>query len=299
MVMKLPSLFKNRDSSTTTTATTTSGSAYSTTSSSTTTAYSWQWPSCKHPKTNSFRGAHNHKGADDIFKTVNSIYFDASSTGAGHDNNTLEAWFTNSSELGSFSTISEDHHHNGEESFEMVIRGLRSERLFFEPSTDTNSILEESKQISITNDEDLRFKESVVMAMDSEDPYVDFRTSMEEMVEAHGLKDWDCLEELLSWYLKVNGKKNHGYIVSAFVDLLVSIAAKSSNDQSKNKSSSSLTCSSSSSDETSCSGGTSLSPSFSSLLLQDPDEDSSSVSVTIDDDKQKTSKLSCSEISEI
>ncbi|XP_026427356.1 transcription repressor OFP13-like [Papaver somniferum] len=300
MVMKLPSLFKNRDSSTTTTATTTSGSTYSTTSSSTNTAYSWQWPSCKHPKTNSFRGAHSHKGADDIFKTVNSVYFDASSTGAGaHDNNTLEAWFTNSSESGSFSTISQDHHHhNGEESFEMVIRGLRSERLFFEPSTDTNSILKESEKISVSNDEDLRFKESVVMAMDSEDPYVDFRTSMEEMVEAHGLKDWDCLEELLSWYLKVNGKKNHGYIVSAFVDLLVSIAAKSSNDQSKNKSVSSPTCSSSSSDETSCSGGTSLSPSFSSLLLQDPDEDSSSVSVTIDDD-QKTSKLSCSEISEI
>ncbi|KAI3941436.1 hypothetical protein MKW92_025187, partial [Papaver armeniacum] len=50
------------------------------------------------------------------------------------------------------------------------------------------------------------------MVMDSEDPYVDFRTSMEEMVESRGLKDWDCLEELLSWYLKVNGKKNHGYI---------------------------------------------------------------------------------------
>ncbi|KAI3984931.1 hypothetical protein MKX01_004699 [Papaver californicum] len=294
MVMKLPSLFKNRDSTTTTAATTTSGSTYSTTSSSTT-AYSWQWPSCKHPKTNSFRGAHNHRGADDIFKTVNSVYFDASSTGVGHVNNTLESWFTNSSESGSFSTISEDHHHNGEESFEMVIRGLRSERLFFEPSTVTNSILEEPKQISITNEE-LRFKESVVMAMDSEDPYVDFRTSMEEMVEAHGLKDWDCLEELLSWYLKVNGKKNHGFIVSAFVDLLISIAAKSSNDEAKNKSSSSPTCSSSSSDETSCSVGTSLSPSFSSLLLQDPDEDSSSV--TINDD-QKTSKLSCLEISEI
>ncbi|KAI3939161.1 hypothetical protein MKX01_002029 [Papaver californicum] len=294
MVMKLPSLFKSRDSSTNTASTTTSGSTYSPASSSTT-AYSWQWPSCKHPKTNSFRGTHNHKGADDIFKTVNSVYFDASSTGVGHDNNTLESWFTNSSESGSFSTISEDHHHNGEESFEMVIRGLRSERLFFEPSTDTNSLFEESKQIRITNEE-LRLKESVVMAMDSEDPYVDFRISMEEMVEAHELKDWDCLEELLSWYLKVNGKKNHGFIVSAFVDLLVSIAAKSTNEETKNKSSSSPTCSSLSSDETSCSDGTSLSPSFSSLLLQDPDEDSSSV--TIDDD-QKTTKLSCLEISEI
>jgi uncharacterized protein (TIGR01568 family) len=66
--------------------------------------------------------------------------------------------------------------------------------------------------------------------MESEDPYVDFRRSMEEMVESHGLKDWDCLEELLGWYLKVNGKKNHGYIVGAFVDLLVGIAAASCSD---------------------------------------------------------------------
>jgi uncharacterized protein (TIGR01568 family) len=53
---------------------------------------------------------------------------------------------------------------------------------------------------------------------------------MEEMVESHGLKDWDCLVELLGWYLKVNGKKNHGYIVGAFVDLLVGIAAASCSD---------------------------------------------------------------------
>jgi len=62
------------------------------------------------------------------------------------------------------------------------------------------------------------------MAMDSEDPYRDFRWSMEEMVAAHGMKDWDCLEELFVWYLRVNGKKNHGFIVGAFVDLLVALA---------------------------------------------------------------------------
>ncbi|XWS56049.1 hypothetical protein CRYUN_Cryun09bG0053300 [Craigia yunnanensis] len=60
--------------------------------------------------------------------------------------------------------------------------------------------------------------------MESQDPYVDFRKSM---VEAHGLKDWEGLEELLCWYLRANGKGNHGYIVGAFVDLLVGLAISS------------------------------------------------------------------------
>ncbi|CAK9168718.1 unnamed protein product, partial [Ilex paraguariensis] len=61
----------------------------------------------------------------------------------------------------------------------------------FEPG-ETRSILEEAKT------DGFPFKESVVMAVDSRDPFVDFKSSMEEMVEAHGLKDWEGLEELLS-----------------------------------------------------------------------------------------------------
>ncbi|URE40902.1 atofp18 ofp18 [Musa troglodytarum] len=61
--------------------------------------------------------------------------------------------------------------------------------------------------------------------MESEDPYRDFRLSMEEMVVAHGLRDWERLEELLVWYLRVNGKKTHGFIVGAFVDLLAGLAS--------------------------------------------------------------------------
>ena len=71
------------------------------------------------------------------------------------------------------------------------------------------------------------FKDSVAMALESDDPYIDFKRSMEEMVESRGLfDDWDCLEELLSWYLRMNRKMNHGFIVGAFVDLLVAFAAK-------------------------------------------------------------------------
>ncbi|KAJ6325679.1 hypothetical protein OIU76_012709 [Salix suchowensis] len=144
--MKIPAIFKGKE-----------------------TKHPWQkWPSCKHPKTLSFRAG------DDVIKTVNSVFFDPS-----EGVETPESWFTDSSETTSFSAESEDY--DGE-SLEVVVRGARSER------------------------------------------------SMEEMVESHGLKDWDCLKELLGWYLKVNGKKNHGYIVGAFVDLLVGIAAAPSSD---------------------------------------------------------------------
>ncbi|KAJ9684992.1 hypothetical protein PVL29_017142 [Vitis rotundifolia] len=160
--MKLPSLFKAKE-----------------------TRQPWQWPSCKHPKTLSFRAG------DDMFKTVNSVFFDLTD---GVE--TPESWFTSTSESASFSTESEEEY--GVESVE-------------EKAKAANEIHP--------------FKESVVLAMESEDPYVDFRKSMEEMVESHGLKDWDCLEELLGWYLRVNGKKNHGFIVGAFVDLLVGLAS--------------------------------------------------------------------------
>ncbi|GLT50059.1 hypothetical protein SLA2020_235710 [Shorea laevis] len=184
--MRLPFLFKNREEQ----------------------GHPWQWPSCKHPKTLSFRAGEN------MFKTVNSVFFD-SIDGV----ETSESWFTNSSETASFSTESEELC-DGE--LETVVRGLRSsERLFFEPG-DTSSILEEAKTSGFP------FKESMVLAMESVDPYVDFRQSMEEMVETHGLKDWECLKELLGWYLKVNGKKNHGFIVGAFVDVLVGLSCGSS-----------------------------------------------------------------------
>lgn len=195
-IMKLPSLFKNKETKQQ--------------------QQPWQWPLCNYnPKTLSFRA-----GDDNMFKTVNSVFFDGVETPES-------AWFTNSSESASYSTESDECCFEGE-SLEMVVRGVRSsERLFFEPG-DTSSILEKVKDGGDDGAGGLPFKESVMLAMDSADPYVDFRRSMEEMVESHGLKDWECLEELLGWYLRVNGKKNHGFIVGAFVDLLVGLAASNS-----------------------------------------------------------------------
>jgi uncharacterized protein (TIGR01568 family) len=174
---------------------------------------SWPWPYCKQPRTLSFRTS------NDIYRTMNSIYLDP----AIDKVETTESFFTNSSQSASFSTTSEAD--SGVDPVETLIRGLRSERLFFKPG-ETSSILEEAKEGGFP------FKESVVLSMESQDPYVDFRKSMEEMVEAHGVKDWDDFEELLCWYLKVNGKSNHGYIVGAFVDLLVGLAFSSSSSTS-------------------------------------------------------------------
>ncbi|CAI8605159.1 unnamed protein product [Vicia faba] len=173
--------------------------------------------SCNHhPKTLSFRIG----GDDDMFKTVNSVFFDQTDNQSNIE--TPKSCFTTtSSDSASFSTESDEYYcYNDGELLETLVRGVKSERsshrLFFE-AEDTSSILEKAKANGFP------FKESVVLALESDDPYEDFKRSMEEMVESHGVKDWEGLEELLSWYLRVNGKNNHGFIVGAFVDLLISL----------------------------------------------------------------------------
>lgn len=174
---------------------------------------SWPWPLyCHQPKTLSFRVDNK----DDTFKTINSAYLEDSDS--------------------SFSKHSEEFKIG--DSIETTIRGLRSDRFFFEPD-ETNSILEANKVAAEGNGtQSLPFKDSVVLSMESQDPYVDFRKSMEEMVEAHDVKDWECLQELLCWYLRVNEKTNHGYIVGAFVDLLVGLAFASTSSSFSSSSSS-------------------------------------------------------------
>ncbi|CAH1436592.1 unnamed protein product [Lactuca virosa] len=125
-------------------------------------------------------------------------------------------------------------------SIECVIRGLSSDRFFFKPEK-TSSILEEAKPNEKEKEKVLPFKESVsMMEMESTDPFVDFKKSMQEMVDAdEGLKEWENLQELLSLYLALNEKINHGYIIRAFVDLmLVNLGASSASPSSCSSSSS-------------------------------------------------------------
>ncbi|CAN8257142.1 unnamed protein product [Cochlearia groenlandica] len=168
------------------------------------------FPLCyNNTKTMSFRFG------DDMIKTVNSVFFDDHNV----ETESPESWFTNSSETETTSHTSDSDHDLDADSIETVVRGVvRSDRLFFDPNV-TSSIFEKSKSKSaMTEREDL---DCVAVAMESEDPYGDFRRSMEEMVNSNGelAKDWSSLESMLAWYLKMNGKKSHGVIVSAFVDL--------------------------------------------------------------------------------
>ncbi|XP_038974639.1 transcription repressor OFP13-like [Phoenix dactylifera] len=152
--------------------------------------------------------------------------------------NSLSSAFTTST-MSSFSLSAEP-----EENPNDLPKGpISSARFFFSPCT-TKSIMEEAKaetdvlKMSPLGDpwpetgatagvEKASFhEESVALSMASDDPYHDFRASMEEMVEAHQLREWPRLQELLHCYLRLNEKKNHKIIVMAFVDLLVQLVSQ-------------------------------------------------------------------------
>ncbi|OIT34543.1 PREDICTED: transcription repressor OFP15-like [Nicotiana attenuata] len=249
--MKLSSLFKTSSES---------SSSYS--------PWPWPLPACGKPKTLSFRAEEN------IFKTLNSTYqLDDMTSYSLEDHE----FFSESERSFSNTTIDASELSIGHHDYiETVIRGLRleKERLFFEPEKTSSIILEETNK-NINDEEEEEegnnitplFKEStVLMALDSKDPFVDFRKSMEEMVEAYGIQDWENLEELLTCYLKVNCKSNHGYIVGAFVDLLVSLSFTSENINSGSSSSSSSCAIMATIVEENCLSSTITSHSFTSPL---------------------------------
>lgn len=165
---------------------------------------SWAWPSCHQPRTLSFRA--NTHFCSSLHRV--SAYLEAESSETDDD--------------------------FGGETIETAIRDLQSDRrrLFFEPDR-TSSILE-AKAASGGDLELVPFRDSVMVSMESRDPYVDYRKSMEEMVEAHALKHCEGLQKLLCWYLRVNARTNHPYIVAAFVDLLVGLAFAPDSSSSSN-----------------------------------------------------------------
>ncbi|KAL8092682.1 hypothetical protein AgCh_034801 [Apium graveolens] len=113
-----------------------------------------------------------------------------------------------------------------------------SQRFFFSSPGHSNSIIEcatsslSSSSCSLSSSLPERADNVVVeggvpVPTLSPDPYVDFRRSMQEMVEARDLGDvranWEHLHELLTCYLSLNPKSTHKFIVGAFADLLVSL----------------------------------------------------------------------------
>ncbi|GKV27751.1 hypothetical protein SLEP1_g36886 [Rubroshorea leprosula] len=121
---------------------------------------------------------------------------------------------------------------------------LSSERFFFSSPGGSNSIIDSSPSIATAessepgatdDDQSLQIQSGnaptvndiVAVSTFSRDPFMEFRRSMQEIVEARDLVDvkanWDNLHELLLCYLALNPKSTHKFITRAFADLLVSL----------------------------------------------------------------------------
>ncbi|KAG8064439.1 hypothetical protein GUJ93_ZPchr0004g38103 [Zizania palustris] len=218
----------------------------------------WPWPSCRHPRTNSFRGWQED---DAVYRTANTVY-DTSSEHFNQPRSSLDEASSSTCIDRSFLAVPAEatavEPEEGDQEKELqqretaVVRGVRSDRLFFEPAgaeflpkqemargkneataMDVARKSDDDDEATTTPlaDKDEGVATAVVLTVESEDPYGDFRASMAEMVAAHGLRDWEGLDELLAWYLKLNAKGVHGVIVGAFIDLLVSLASSPSPSQ--------------------------------------------------------------------
>lgn len=206
------------------------------------------WPSCKHPRTQSFRAP------SAAAKTIVASIFLEDSAASSSSATESSARHADLASDDSPSTESDAAAAAADDMADAIVRGLRSnDRLLFEPRAPSSSILEKKppppvlprrgrrntparvhvRQAAEEEEEEASpcttFGGGVAVSLESADPYRDFRASMEEMVAAaaeHGAGDgWDWLERMLAWYLGANGKDTHPAIITAFVDLVVCMAA--------------------------------------------------------------------------
>ncbi|KAL5721455.1 Transcription repressor ofp7 [Ranunculus cassubicifolius] len=75
--------------------------------------------------------------------------------------------------------------------------------------------------------EDGKIKESLAVMKKSEDPYMDFKKSMMEMIVEKEMFDTKDLEELLQCFLSLNSKNYYGAIIEAFSDIWEILFCKS------------------------------------------------------------------------
>ncbi|XP_004486728.1 transcription repressor OFP14 [Cicer arietinum] len=97
-------------------------------------------------------------------------------------------------------------------------------------NSNSSSTASPSKEAIIVNDHSSQSlpENCVALLTYSPSPYDDFRRSMQDVVESkygniennQSKIDWDFMEEILFCYLKLNEKKSHKFILSAFVDLI-------------------------------------------------------------------------------
>ncbi|KAL3511805.1 hypothetical protein ACH5RR_024522 [Cinchona calisaya] len=120
-----------------------------------------------------------------------------------------------------------------------------SHRFFVAPASSSGSIINEARLSSTTSKEAsststtttttttsvsngnkvLSSEDFITILKYSWSPYEDFKKSMHEMIDSrlhqNGKIDWEFMEDLLFCYLNLNEKKSHGFILRAFVDVIV------------------------------------------------------------------------------
>jgi uncharacterized protein (TIGR01568 family) len=103
---------------------------------------------------------------------------------------------------------------------------IASQRFFSSSPGRSNSIIESMQELHTP------VSGGVAIKKYSLDPYIDFKNSMQEMIEAREIRDvranWDYLHELISCYLKLNPKNTHKFIISAFADIIVCLLSSPS-----------------------------------------------------------------------
>ncbi|KAF1001401.1 transcription repressor OFP12-like [Apium graveolens] len=163
----------------------------------------------------------NHTNSTTLIKNFNSLYDLTSISTSNLTSSADHDFFSNASDISS-----ED-----DESPPDFATAFASQRFFFSSPGRSNSIID-----SLNSPQDPDYNTlvpgSVAIQTYSPDPVQDFRNSMQEMVEAHGIidvkADWEFLHELLLCYLTLNPKNTHKFIINAFSDLLVSLMSSES-----------------------------------------------------------------------
>ncbi|GER53059.1 ovate family protein [Striga asiatica] len=64
-----------------------------------------------------------------------------------------------------------------------------------------------------------KIHDSLAVVKDSDDPYLDFRRSMLQMIFAHEIYSTADLQQLLDCFLRLNSPRHHETIVRAFVEI--------------------------------------------------------------------------------
>ncbi|KAG2576089.1 transcription repressor OFP13-like [Panicum virgatum] len=235
--------------------------------SSSSSSSAWQWASCGlHPRTLSFRQQQQEEEVEEEEDDANghgcqNQHVDNDSHMAltkqqqAYYCKTINSCFSPNS-LASIDSFSSMASSDAAAEAEAVIRAVRSDRLLFEPEEASSFkpiIIKDTTTMTMSKQQ-AAFGGATAMSVESQNPYRDFRESMEAMVISQGgVRDWCWLEEMLGWYLRANGKSTHELIVGAFVDLLVALSTATSPTDSSSSPATPATDNCSSSTDCSCS----------------------------------------------